>query len=213
MGKINIRYIVAFIMIAVGAVVVNLIEYETFYQADDAIQTVSKIPAVLGNWRGTDVVLTEDVYDILETRAIIHRSYQYRDQRVFLSLVFYPETKVDFHAPEACLAGGGREIKKSAKTIMLENAGKNISLDLNQLIYSGELNKELVYYFFKTGSYMGNSYIHLRFSLAGNKLSGNGTSGSLIRISTSDKTIDSVNAADRLKHFIQDLYPYLIEFI
>ena len=117
MGNIKTRYIVAIIIIAFGAVLVNAVEYETFYRAEDAVLTVKKIPLNMGKWHGTDVFLAENIYDILETRAIIHRSYQFEGQRVFLSLVFYPETKVDFHAPEACMGGSGRKINKSTKTI------------------------------------------------------------------------------------------------
>ena len=113
MEKLRTRYIIATLVIIIGSVLVNLINYETYYRAAEAIQTVGQIPLQLGKWRGTDVFLPENIYEILETRAIIHRSYQIEDQRVFLSLVFYPETKVDFHAPESCLGGLGREIKKS----------------------------------------------------------------------------------------------------
>jgi len=213
MGKIQTRYIVAVVIILATAGMVNYIEYDTFYQADDAIRTIKNIPINLGRWRGNNVFLDEDVYEILETRAIIHRNYQLEDQRVFLSLVFYPETKVDFHAPEACFGGTGLQVEKSAKTITFENAGEEIKLDLNQLVYYNEVNKDLVYYFFKAGSFVGNSYVHLRLSLAGNKISGNGTSGALIRISTPDNAAGNVKAADRLKSFLKELYPYIIQYL
>ena len=214
MGKIKIRYIVAIIIILVGAVLVNAVEYKTFYKAEDAVLTVKKIPHKMGKWHGTDHALSENIFDILETRAILHRSYQLEDQRVFLSLVFYPETKVDFHAPEGCMAGSGIEINKSTKTIEFRNGGgESIRLGINQLTYEDGLQRDLVYYFFKAGSFMGNSYIHLRFSLAGNKLSGNGTSGALIRISTADKPIHGIGADERLKNYIAALYPYLIQYL
>ena len=213
MGNIKTRYIVAIIIIAFGAVLVNAVEYETFYRADDAVLTVKKIPLNMKKWRGTEVLLAENIYEILETRAIIHRSYQFEGQRVFLSLVFYPETKVDFHAPEACMGGSGRKINKSTKTIEFGNGGESISLGINQLTYEDGPQRDLVYYFYKAGSFTGKNYILLRLNLAKNKLAGDGSSGSLIRISTGDEPIGGVSAHERLKSFIADLYPYLIQYL
>ena len=213
MEKLKTRYIIVTIIIAAIAGLVNFIQYDTHYKYEDAIQTISKIPIELGMWQGTDVFLPENVYDILETRAIIHRSYEFENQRVFLSLVYYPETKVDFHAPEACLGGRGKKIRKTSKSIAFTTGGEKISLDLNQLVYDDGLHEELVYYFYKAGSFMGKSYIHLRLKLAANKLSGNGSAGALIRVSTPDKTMGSTITPDRLKGFIRDLYPYLAKYL
>lgn len=213
MGKLRTRYIVSVIITLIGAVLVNAVEYETFYRPEVAVLSVKKIPLNLGKWHGVDVFLPEDVYDILETRAILHRSYKFEGQSVFLSLVFYPETKVDFHAPEACLGGSGRKIQKSSKTITFENGGENVSLGINRLTYYGGLKGELVYYFYKAGTFMGKNYILLRLNLAKNKLTGHGASGSLIRISTTNKPIGDMNPEDRLKSFLEELYPYLVGYL
>ena len=213
MNKTKSRYILVVLIIFVTAGLVTFIQYDTYHQTENAIQTISKIPSNIGEWQGTDVFLSENVYELLETRAIIHRSYAFQNQRVFLSLVYYPETKVDFHAPEACLGGRGKKIRKTSKSIAFTSSEKKISLDLNQLVYDDGLHEELVYYFYKAGSFMGKSYIHLRLKLAANKLSGNGSAGALIRVSTSAKTTDSMIALERLKLFVQDLYPYLVKYI
>jgi len=211
MEKLKTRYIIVTIIIAAIAGLVNFIQYDTHYKYEDSIQTISKIPIKLGMWQGIDVFLPENVYDILETRAIIHRSYKFENQRVFLSLVYYPETKVDFHAPEACLGGSGKKIKKTSKSFAFTTGAEKVSLDLNQLVYDDGMNEELVYYFYKAGSFMGKSYIHLRLKLAANKLSGNGSAGTLIRVSTPDETMGSTVAPERLKGFIRDLYPFLVK--
>jgi EpsI family protein len=111
------------------------------------------------------------------------------------------------------LGGSGKKLKKTAKTITLNNEGDHIIFDLNQLVYRDGINEELVYYFYKTGDFIGNSYIHLRFSLARNKISGNGASGSLIRISTPDKIIGNVKPDVRLKRFLEALYPHLVNHL
>lgn len=213
MQKIKARYIISIIIIIVGAALVYAFEYNTFYRAQDAVSTIKNIPLQIEDWQGKDAFMAENVYDILETRAIIHRNYQSSKQKVFLSLVFYPDTKVDFHAPEACLGGSGRKVKKSSGMVFFQSNNSPVTLSINQLIYHDRAGKELVYYFYKAGSYLGKNYILLRLSLAKNKLAGHGSSGSLIRISTVDELIDGVSADARLKNFIADLYPYLLRYL
>ena len=211
MEKIRNRYIISIVIIVIGAAMVHAFEYNTFYKTQDAISTIKNIPLQVGNWQGKDVFMPEDIYEILATRAIIHRSYQFGNQHVFLSLVYYPDTKVNFHTPEACLGGRGRKTQKSARSISLETGDKKITLKINQLNYIGGPHRDIVYYFFKAGSFIGKNYILLRLNLAKNKLAGHGTSGSLIRISTADEPISGVSAEERLNNFITDLYPYLLK--
>jgi EpsI family protein len=175
----------------------------------DALEIVEKIPKKLDHWQGHDFPLEELIYDILETRSIIHRNYQSNDKNVFLSVVYYPETKVDFHAPESCLAGQGVEINKSRKKIKINYMEKNILLDVNTIIRRNNYSKELIYYFYKTGEFIGYNYIKLRIKLAFTKLVGKPTAGSLIRISTPLNSSDSAEKV--LSEFIETLYPFIID--
>jgi EpsI family protein len=202
-------------MLFVTGLIANYLNYDIFNKADVEASVMQCIPKNLGPWQGTDVKMEDLIYELLETKSIIHRTYQHTDngQQVFLSLVYYPETKVDFHAPEACLGGKGIEIKKSSRTITLKSNGKTVVIDLNQLIWKKGSEVSLVYYFYKAGNFIGENYIKLRFSLALNKFSNNEKSGSLIRVSTPIKMNDKQEASKTLISFIRDLYPCLTKYL
>jgi EpsI family protein len=213
MEKIKNRYILIILLIAITAILTNLLSYNIFNNKEVGANAIQHIPIDLGKWHGTDLDLQESIYEILETRSIIHRSYKSGERSVFLSVVYYPETKVDFHAPEGCLAGRGIQIDKSKKIIEISNKNKTIDIGMNQLLRKNDNYNELVYYFYKAGDFMGENYIKLRWSLAVNKFGNNKKSGALIRLTTpiNDKGIQE--SSDVLKEFIEELYPYLIEYL
>jgi EpsI family protein len=209
------RYLILIAVMSVASVMANYLSYGTYDSADAGIQAIQKIPLDIGKWRGKDLPLEDQIYEILETRSIIQRTYHATDaQEVLLSIVHYPETKVDFHAPEACLGGRGIQIQKQPKSINIVCSGKQITIDLNQLLWKQDNQEKLVYYFYKAGGFMGSAYIKLRLSLAANKFTGNPKSGSLIRVSTPIETTGGTEqASDVLNDFLNQLYPFLITYL
>jgi len=213
MAKMKNRFLILCAIMAVTALAVNFLSYGTFYKAEAAVQAVRKIPLLMGNWVGRDVPLDPRVFDILETKAIINREYVSHGQMVLLSLVYYPETKVDFHAPEACLAGQGVQVSKSPRTIWIVYRNNKVPIELNQLVRRHDGVDELYFYFYKAGDFIGRNYIKLRFNLALNKFKSKSRSGSLIRVST-PVSGGNYNAASKiLTDFIEDLYPYLSKYL
>ena len=196
-----------------ASVVVNSLSYNTYYKADAGIQAIQNIPLEMGKWQGKDVTLDDQIYEFLETKSIIHRNYILNGKNVFLSIVYYPETKVDFHAPEACLAGQGIQISKNTKAIFIKYNGKKVKVKLNQLVRQNNNSNELIYYFYKAGDFIGQSYIELRFNLAINKLSNNKKCGALIRVSTPALMDDEQKAEKILINFIEQLYPFVTKYL
>ncbi len=191
---------------------VNVLTYDPFNKAESGVAAINQIPLRLGKWQGKDIPLEERIYELLETRSIIHRAYTSPNGgNIFLSIVYYSETSVDFHAPEACLGGKGIRINKSRKTLALKTDAGNINLNLNQLIWKNSRNERLVYYFYKAGDFVGNSYLKLRLNLALNKFANTNKSGALIRISTPIASDIQNSAAPALRKFIEGLYPYIIK--
>ncbi len=208
------RYIVLIAVMLLASVLVNFLTYDTYHKAEVGIETIASIPLELGRWQGKDVPLEKLVYEILETRSIINRVYHTETgQEVFLSIVYYPDTKVDFHAPEGCLGGQGIELEKSSATITLINNSKTVEINLNKLVWQKGNRENLVYYFYKTGEFLGQSYIKLRLNLATNKFTNKARSGSLIRISTPIPIGDTQKASNILVDFVEQLYPSLIKYL
>lgn len=204
-------YLITVFLLIITAALVNFLEYGTYYKAEVGIKALEGIPLRMGEWVGRDVHLDEQIYRILETRSIIHRVYSAPGNEVLLSIVYYPETKVDFHAPESCLGGKGIKIEKSPRRISFSNEGKKLEVELNQLLWDQGPDKTLVYYFYKAGDFVGNSYLRLRLALAANKVVSNNKSGSLIRISTSNQPGEENRSAEVLAEFMGELYPHVLK--
>jgi EpsI family protein len=214
MATIRKRYIVLALVLCFTLILVNVFNYEPFQKADAGVSAIRNIPLQIGKWRGRDVPLDAQVYEILETKSIINRAYfSQSGKEVFLSLVFYPQTKVDFHAPEACLGGRGVKTSKSPREIQISCNGNVKDIDLNQILHKDEDNTHLVYYFYKTGKFVGRSYIKLRFALAANTIFERERSGSLVRVSTVLTPGKEEEAEETLRDFIEQLYPYLLKYL
>jgi len=210
MANLKVRYLLVILLLAVTASVVSGLQY-TSEVNDSRIKDLQPIPLQIAElWRGKDFSLEESVYEILETRAIIHRSYtRSNGGSVFLSIVSYSDTKVDFHAPEACLGGVGLKTAKTNKTISFLSGDETITLDVAELVTTKSTDKTLTYYFYKSGSFVGSNYIKMRLNIAANKLFRNNTKGSLIRISTIIKPGSKADEKSLLIGFMQDIFPYL----
>jgi len=210
MKRLSSRFLTLALVLSVCAILVNILAYDKYNDAQAGLQAVKKIPVNIGEWEGTDVPVEDLIFEILQTKSIIHRSYKAEKGNVFLSLVYYPQTKVDFHAPEGCLAGQGVNISKKEKDIYIDAGGRNLKIGINQLVRQTNGSEELIYYFYKAGDFVGPSYIKLRLMLALNKFSNKEKSGSLIRVSTPIQSGQANKyATKRLKEFIGLLYPYL----
>jgi len=196
---------------------VHFVSYDKTITEGEGLNVVRNIPLHMDDWSGIDENLDPLVYDILETRAILHRLYRNsKGAEVFLSLVYYAETKVDFHAPEACLGGLGVKTEKTPAVVkIITSSGDVLPLKVNCLVQKGDNGiPTLVYYFYKTGSFVGRNYIWLRMNLLLNKFKGARKSGCLIRVSTPMSGVDKTATAQRnLEAFINDLYPRLMKFL
>lgn len=210
MENISIRYIILSCILVFTAMLVSFFSYSAYNDSEAGMRAINKIPLEFGKWQGKEVQLENLIYEILETKSIIHRTYRSESGKdVFLSIVYYAETKVDLHAPEACLGGKGILVEKTKKTISFINDNKFTRLHLNQLVRKQKTHEELIYYFYKAGHFMGENYIKLRFSLAMNKFTNKEKSGALIRVSTPVRAEDFKQSSELLVDFIAELYPYL----
>ncbi|WP_054031606.1 exosortase C-terminal domain/associated protein EpsI [Desulfatitalea tepidiphila] len=213
MEKIRNRYLIIIGALALMAVTINCFDYDVFSKADEGVAAINNIPKVIDGWLGTDSYLEPSIYEILETKSIIHRNYKSNQGEVFLSLVYYPDTKVDLHAPEACLGGAGERLLKSPQTLEINSNRKTLKLEVNQLVTNNGNFSDLVFYFYKSGSYMGRSYFKLRLNIAKNKLVSSNKSGALIRVSTRIQQENVDLGSERLTRFLGALVPFLVEFL
>jgi len=212
MASLKLRYFIALVLLSITACVVKSLQYDSKQDDVAGLAAIRAIPMQLGKWQGHDVPLAEEVYDILETKAILNRNYVSPEgNHIFLSIVHYSDTKVDFHAPEACLGGRGERTTKIVKKIYLTINGKIFPLTIAEVHAQNFDSQSLSYYFYKAGKFMGQSYIKMRLNIAYNRLTKQNKSGSLIRISMPIQlTVPEEKQEIRLKQFMQRLVPFLV---
>lgn len=211
MANLKFRYLIVTLLLTVTASAIYALQYDSSRDDEAGFADLLTIPMQVGKWRGQDFPLDEIVYAILETKAIIHRSYTADNgNNVFLSVVHYHDTKVDFHAPEACIGGRGLKTKKTTKTLTLFPGDQKMTLEIAEMVTTrSDGDQTLTYYFFKAGHFIGSNYIKMRLSIAANKLTRNDTKGSLIRISTTLTPGNEAAAESSLTDFIEDLFPHV----
>lgn len=210
MEKIKIRYLLVVILLGVTGAIINALQYEFDQVETVGLAKLQQIPMRMGDWQGQDLPLEESVYEILETRAILHRNYSdTHGNNILLSVVHYHDTKVDFHAPESCLGGMGYRTTKSKKRIFINSAKEGkIDLEIAEVVSTNNHSKLLSYYFYKSGNYVGANYIRLRLAIAVAKMRMASSSGSLIRVSSNftDSSMDQERVGAMLQEFVAEVF-------
>ena len=209
MSSLKRRYGVAFFLLLITGMVVMPLQYQRGKGGGDGANYLQEIPMTVGYWQGRDLPLDTKVYEILETQNIIHRQYTSPNGgAILLSIVYYQDTKVDFHAPEACLGGRGERTKKSKKDIVFSDGAEERRIELAELVSKGPGGVLLSYYFYMTEGFWGQNYVQLRLQLAKNKLCRADASGSLIRVSTGVLEAEE-QSVDLLISFLTELIPVI----
>jgi len=208
MGKIRNRVFVLITLLAAAGLLSGWLSAQ-WYAPKGNGSYLKDFPVNHEGWMGEKIGMEKKVYDILETDALVLNSYVKDGKPVLLAIVYYPDAKVDFHMPEACYSARGVKINKRIRPIALNAIGTINVSELN-IVRGG--SKELIYYFFKSGNFMGNSYNRLRFNLVLNNLLSKEKSGALVRIST--PVIGEADDADsRLINFLDDFVPLFKKYL
>ncbi len=124
--------------------------------------------------------------------------------------MYYPDEKVEMHSPEGCNLGRGDTIaEEHIKTIMLNVGGKKTPLEVKELVVKrSDETTDLLYYFMKSGNFMGASYIKFRYNLGLNYFRTREQSGgALVTLKTYAANNNIKAARTTLENFIELCYP------
>jgi EpsI family protein len=173
---------------------------------------ISGIPLTLGEWKGVNIPVENDIKSILETDMVLMRQYAHDSENpVSLAVVYYKNSRVALHLPESCLMGqGSRLINRGTTKIALINDN---SFEANTLLVSKDGFRILVLYFFETGNLRTNSYFNFRWRMLMNKLKGRETGGALIRFTTEVTGENDAKSLEKLKKFIGEIGKVLPEYL
>ena len=167
---------------------------------------LSKIPLEIGDWKGEELVIEDDLYEALETKDIIIRRYTgSAGNPIFFTVVFSGDKRHSFHPPELCYLGGSQVklLDKRQEQVALEE-GKQITT--NKLVMKTGDTQMRAWYWFAASDRFVSSYYLQQVYLMLDALKGKSLNGALIRVSGrgSPQLVES-----QVKTFIRQVYPYL----
>lgn len=193
------RQLIVIILLSVTSILVFKIEGSKGNVSTE--NHLNKLPFQIGRWQGKDIKITENVYQILETKDVLMR--EYKDEEgdvVVLAMVYAGRNRDSLHPPEYCYLGGGAELMEKSKENIPINGGKVLST--NKLIIKLPKGSTKVWYWFATkGRFVSNYYLQELYNLW-DALMGKDINSALIRVSVAgnkkgleDKAASFINEA------------------
>ena len=158
---------------------------------------VSTVPLRMGGWKGRDLEVGQDVYEILETKDVVVREYvDSEGDSVMLSMVFAQNNRDSFLPPVICYLGGGIELRdKGFEEIPFSDG----ALTANKLVMDSPRGTIKAWYWFLLGDTFFGSYYKQQIFFMLDALSGKDSRGALVRVSVLG---DSERLVKKAKEFI-----------
>ena len=168
-------------------------------------------PLELGEWKGHEISMSDYVYQGIETPYLFLRNYyspRY-DIPVNLSIVWFDDTNIAFHAPEACLGGFGDTVKEKT-TVNININGKN--LEVGKLIVGqNHQQQQMVLYYFDVDGYHTTNQVDIRVHVLLKRLFFKRASASFVRFMV-PITISEEDSIEILSEFLKTVYYVLPEY-
>ncbi len=166
-------------------------------------------PLEIGDWKGREISMSDYVYQGIETPYLFLRNYyspRY-DVPVNLSIVWFDDTNIAFHAPEACLGGVGNKVKEKTTTNININ-GRNLEVG-KIIVGQNNQQQQLVLYYFDVDGYITTSQTDIRLQILRKRIVAERASASFVRlmapIITDEKVTDQI--LTEFMELIQSVYP------
>ena len=174
-------------------------------------------PQQLGEWTGTDVAIPLDVLDVLGQGDFLLRVYQDgsgRNPDVDLFLAYFSSQRAGdtIHSPKNCLPGAGWSPIEASR-ISISSPGR-APFPANRYIIAKGAERQLVLYWYWAHDRAVASEYLAKFYLVADSIRMNRSDGSLVRVTTTLRSEESVGAAlDRLLAFAGKVVPVLNSFV
>jgi len=169
--------------------------------SSNSVIKLSDFPLEIGQWRGSDITLSERTYEILETKNVLVREYTNPEgESIALAIVHSAHDRATFHPPEICYVGAGVELLD--KTVESINLNNSLSIKANKLVMKDKGGLQLAWYWFTASSNTTHNYYLQQLYIVWNGLLRHNQSGKLIRVSTRVSGNDILEADTRVKDFI-----------
>jgi EpsI family protein len=164
---------------------------------------INKFPYELGDWKSTDIKLTEREYGILETRNILMREYvnsKNESQKVYLFIICSETNRSVFHPPEVCLVGDGVNIDdKTTEKVSV----KNYDFLVNKLYTDKSGKNQIILYCYKAGKLYTENFYLQQLAFTFNQVFNKDKSGATIRVAA-EINGDKEETLSMLKQFMSE---------
>lgn len=178
MKKSHLKYLTVITLTLLCSLIVHRVETAQPIRNDKFFS----FPLTIGEWKGKEIAMSEYVYQGIETPYLFLRNYYspMHNSPVNLSIVWFDDRNIAFHAPEACMGGVGNQVvEKSRKKVTLQGSKHEIEALVVQM--PGQ-HKQLVWYFFDVDGYITASQTDIRLRVLKKRLLGKRASASFIRL-------------------------------
>ncbi len=200
-----------FIIVVIVSVVVSTIGLMSYLPArsDSALKyKVGNFPKIIGEWASTDLPISKQDYEILETRNIFIRDYKNANgESVYFYLIYSEDNRKVSHPPEVCYMGSGATVA-SKSSVQLNNNLKAV-----KLLVDKDKSRQLVVYWFKAGKTNTDQYLKQQSKIVIDRMLGKRTSGALIRLSVDIKGENTDKELVLIKSFAAQIMPLLDKYV
>ncbi len=182
MLKLNKVYL--FVLLSCGVLAAFPLSMPTAFHIDESKSPLFEtFPMDLGSWKGTDDVVDERTYEILETRNVLSRTFENPDGRKINLLIVgsFKDRRVA-HPPEVCYL--------SSNYIIVDEKDDAVAIDggihVKTFLAKNERNpdhQEKVVYLYKVGNRFTTSYYSQQLQFALDRLAKRESQVLLIRLS------------------------------
>jgi EpsI family protein len=171
-------------------------------------------PTTIGPWQGYAAMLDVETEKSLRLDDYIMSDYRRSDGKaVNLYVAYYASQRSGLspHSPSVCLPGGGWFITKFDRTTYGNGEG---ALPMNRVIIEQGTAKQIVYYWFdERGRKIADEW-WAKWYLLADAVTMNRTDGALVRMTTSIRSGESEQDADRrLRAFMGEVIPRLSTYL
>ena len=193
------------IFLVVGVIAFHYYEMQ---RKEKDLRDIRQIPKEIGEWKASDIPVSDHDYDILETRNLVLRKYQNKKgEPVDLFLIYSETNRRVCHPPVVCLIGSGVTVTKTTKETV-SVAGRTFAV--NRLTAGAGKEEQLVLYWYLLGKDFTDDYFAQQTRWVMKQAMGKGVGGAMIRVMTPIAGNEE-KALERAKEFIGGLIPILTE--
>ena len=182
-------------------------------------EPLALVPAELGQWRGKDVPLADDVLRALGDGQFLNRTYRpivasSQNLPVDLLIAYFPSQRSgqSIHSPQNCLPGAGWSFASSQRLTLTDASGKPHRVG-EYLVTNGTATLEVLYWYRNRGRDIAGDYEAKGYLLL-QAVRDRRTDGALIRVMTPVLPGEPQSAARaRVTGFTAELDPLLSPFL